>query len=105
MCSLVSAVGANLYCDELALESVPFRPSFWKRYVDDKCYILRKGDVDGLLHHLHPTIKFTMELEEGMSLPFLDTKVTTRKEDGKLHTQNRHTRTGTYTLGITIQHL
>ena len=42
--------------------------------------------MDGLLHHLnniHPTIKFTMEVEEGGSLPFLNTKVS-RREDGKL---------------------
>ena len=55
-------------------------------YVDDTCCILKKGDVDGLLHHLNnicPTMKFTMGVEEGESLPFLDTRVT-RKEDGKL---------------------
>ena len=43
-------------------------------------------DVEGLLHHLNsvrPTIKFNMEVEEGGSLPLLDTKIT-RKEDGKL---------------------
>ena len=42
--------------------------------MDDTCCILRKGDVDGLLHHLNnicPTIKLTMEVEEGGSLPFL----------------------------------
>ena len=54
--------------------------------MDDTCCILRKGDMDGLLHHLngiHPTIKFTMEVEEGGSLPFLDTRVT-RLANGKL---------------------
>ena len=58
----------------------------WKRYVNDMYCILRKVDVDGLLHYLNsicPTITFTMEVEEGGSLPFLDTRVT-RKEDGKL---------------------
>ena len=84
-----SPVSANLYMEffeELALESAPSRPRLWKRYVDDTCCILRKGDVEGLLHHLNsirPTIRFTMEVEEGGSLPFLDTKLT-RKEDGKL---------------------
>ena len=86
MGSPISAVVANLYMEfleELALESAPSRPRLWKRYVDDTCCILRKGDVDGLLHHLngiHPPIKFTMEVEEGGSLPFLDARVT-RKED------------------------
>ena len=81
---------ANLYLEffkELALELAPSRPRLWKRYVDDTCCILRKGDVDGLLHHLNsiicPTIKFAMKVEEGGSFPFLDTRVT-RKEDGKL---------------------
>jgi hypothetical protein len=89
MGSPVSAVVANLYMEffeELALESAPSRPRFWKRYVDDTCCILKTGDVDGLLNHLNsirPTIKFTMELEEEGSLPFLDTRVT-RLANGKL---------------------
>ena len=48
--------------------------------------MLRTNDVDELLSHLNsirPTIKFTMELEEGGSLPFLDTRVT-RVANGKL---------------------
>ena len=89
MGSPVSAVVANLYMEffeELALESAPSRPRLWKRYVDDTCCILRKGDVDGLLNHLNsirPTIKFTMELEEEGSLPFLDTRIT-RLANGNL---------------------
>ena len=42
--------------------------------------------MDGLLDNLNgvcPSIKFTMELEEGVSIPFLDTKVT-REVEGKL---------------------
>ena len=42
--------------------------------------------MDGLLNHLYsirPTIKFTMELEEEGSLPFLDTRVT-RLANGEL---------------------
>ena len=84
-----SAVVANLYMEfleELALELAPSRPRLWKRYVDESCCIRREGDMDRLRHHLNnirPTVKFTMEVEEGGSLPFLDTKVT-RKADGKL---------------------
>ena len=47
---------------------------------------MKKGDVDELLIHLNsirPSIKLTTELEEGGSIPFLDTRVT-RKVDGKL---------------------
>ena len=74
------------FFEELALESAPSKPKLWKRYVDDTCCILRKDDVDELLRHLNsirPTIEFTMGVEEGGSLPFLDTRVT-RKENGKL---------------------
>jgi hypothetical protein len=42
--------------------------------------------VEPLLNHLndvHPTIKFTMELEKEGSLPFLDTRLT-RREEGTL---------------------
>ena len=71
MGSAVSAVVTNPHMEffeELALESAPSRPRLWKWYVDDTCCILRTSDVDGLLDHLNsirPTIKFTMELEEG----------------------------------------
>ena len=47
---------------------------------------MKKGDVDELLVNLNsirPSIKLTTELEEGGSIPFLDTRVT-RKVDGKL---------------------
>ena len=89
MGSPVSAVVANLYkefFEELALGSAPSRPRLWKRYVDDTCCIVRKGDVDGRLNHVNsirPTIKFTMELEEEGSLPFVDTRVI-RLANGKL---------------------
>ena len=89
MGSTVSAVVANLYMEffeELALCTAPSRPRLWKWYVDDTCCILRKGDEDGLLAHLNsirPTIKFTMEVEEGGSLAFLDARVQ-RWEDGRL---------------------
>ena len=66
MDSAVSTVVANLYMEffeELALESAPSRPRFWKQYVDDTCCIIRRGDVEPLLHHLsdvRPTINFTI---------------------------------------------
>ena len=89
MGSPVSAVVANLYMEffkELALRIAPARPRIWKRYVDDMFTLVKKGDVDELLVHLNsirPSIKLTTELEEGGSIPFLDTRVT-RKVDGKL---------------------
>ena len=60
-------------------------------YVDDTCCILRKGDMDWVLHHLNSMHTPDHKIHHGGgggwisgSLPFLDTKVT-RKEDGKLN--------------------
>ena len=74
------------FFEELALRTAPARPRIWKRYVDDTFTLVKKGDVDELLAHLNsirPSIKLTTELEEGGSIPFLDTRVT-RKVDGKV---------------------
>ena len=96
MGSPVSAVVANLYMEffeELALRTAPARPRIWKRYVDDTFTLVKKGDVDELLVHLnsiHPSIKLTTELEEGGSIPFLDTRVT-RKVDVTVYFKPTHT--------------
>ena len=78
--------------------------------MDDTCCILRKGDIDGLLTHLNsilPTIKFTMEVEEGGSLAFLDARLQ-RREDGRLditvYRNSPHTLTGTCISSPIIQH-
>ena len=74
------------FFEELALRTAPARPRIWKHCVDDTFTLVKKGDVDELLVHLNsirPSIKLTTELEEGGSIPFLDTRVT-RKVDGKL---------------------
>ena len=65
--------------------------------MDDTCCIPKTGDVDWLLSHLYslrPTIKFTIELEEEGSLPFLDTRVTrltNRKLDITVYREKTHT--------------
>ena len=75
----ISAVLANLYMEffeELALESAPLRPRFWKQYVDNTSCKTAEMWSGALLHHLsyvRPTVKFTMDL------PILDTKLTRRK--------------------------
>ena len=68
----------------MALETAPSRPRLWKRYVDDNFCILRKDTAEELLNHLdgiQPTIKFTVELEDG-TLPFLDTLARRREHRG-----------------------
>jgi len=47
--SPVSPVIANLYMEvfeELAIESAPYKPKIWKRYVDDTFTILDRSNVD-----------------------------------------------------------
>ena len=91
MGSPVSAVIANLYMEafeEQAIESAPYKPKIWKRYVDDTFTILDRGNVDSFLHHLNsqqPTIRFTMETEKESKIAFLDTSVS-REPDGRLTT-------------------
>ena len=64
---------ANLYIEffkELALLSLPIKPRLWKWYVDDTCFILKKGIAEELLDHLNsirPTITFTVELDKEKS--------------------------------------
>jgi len=91
MGSPVSAVIANLYMEafeEQVIESAPYKPKIWKRYVDDTFTILDCGNVDSFLHHLNsqqPTIRFTMETEKESKIAFLDTSVS-REQDGRLTT-------------------
>ena len=56
MGSPVSAVTANLYMErfeEPAIESAPYKPKIWKRYVDDTFTILDRDRVDVFLQHLN----------------------------------------------------
>ena len=71
-----------------ALKSYPLKPSLWKRYLDDTNVIWPHGEneLKKFFEHLNnrsTDIKFTMELEENGSIPFLDVLIT-RKEDGTL---------------------
>ena len=56
-----------------------FRPSFYKRYVDDTFLLFRQADHAALfldyLNSKHPNIKFTCEHESSGSLSFLDVNV------------------------------
>ena len=91
MGSPLSPIVANLFMEKFereALDSYPLKPSRWKRYVDDTNVVWPHGEDElrKFLTHLNsisPNIKFTMELEENRSIPFLDVLLT-RKEDGTL---------------------
>ena len=91
MGSPVSVTEANLVkenVEQRALNTCASPPAFWKRYVDDTFTVLPKGQVQQFHAHLNsiePTIKFTVEMEQEGSLPFLDTRVI-RNSDGSLTT-------------------
>ena len=91
MGSPVSAVIAILYMEsfeEQAITTSSYKPTIWKRYVDDTFTILDRGNVDDFLQHLNnqqPSIRFTMETENNNKLAFLDTAVS-REPDGRLTT-------------------
>ena len=94
----ISTVVTMEFFEKLTLESAPSRPRLWKRYVDDTCCILRKGDVEGHLNSIRPTIEFAMEVEEGGSLPLGRRMVNWTL----LYTVEE---TGTYTLDFIIQYM
>ena len=109
MGSPVSAVVENLYTEifvELALESAPSRARLWKQI-----HVASLGKVTWMgsyiTYSIHLTIEFTIEVEEGGSLPFLDTKIT-MKTDGKfditVYRKQMHTDRYLH-LGLTIQHI
>ena len=89
MGSPVSVILADLYMEffeDIALHSAPSILRLWKRYVDDTCCIIKRGEVDQLLQHLtsiHPSVKFTVEVEREGKLPFLD-NLLRRNSDGSL---------------------
>ena len=75
---------ANLFLcfhEQKWLDDCPreFKPKFYRRYVDD-CFLIfdSPAHVDSFLTYLngrHPKIKFTKELENNGTLPFLDVNV------------------------------
>lgn len=79
MGSPVSAVVANLYMEmsvEQAIATAPYKPTIWKRFVDDTFPVLDQGNVDNFLQHFNsqqPSIRFTMKTEIDTKIAFLDT--------------------------------
>ena len=97
MGSPLSSVIANLFMEqfeEQALGSATLKPSLWLRHVDDTFVIWPHGE-DALntffnhLNMLHPTIKFTMEIEENSSISFLDVLISKRMDGRLSHTVYR----------------
>ncbi|XP_014672559.1 PREDICTED: uncharacterized protein LOC106813029 [Priapulus caudatus] len=95
MGSPVSQIVANLYMEDLEQTAINtasehIKPRFWKRYVDDILAVVTKGStriLDDHLNSIHTSgnIQFTSEVMGNNSIPFLDTKIVSRK-DGTIKT-------------------
>ena len=82
--------------EKILKENITMQVRWWKRYVDDGIALVRQGEEVALLEKLnrgHDAIKFTCEVEQQGSLPFLDVfiqkvgkKVTTKVFRKKTHT-------------------
>jgi hypothetical protein len=90
MRSPLAPVVANFYMEHFeqqAISSTTRKSTWWYRYVDDTFVVWPHGkELYDFLQHLnniHPNIKFTMEVEQDGSLPFLDVLVS-RRPDGSL---------------------
>ena len=82
--------------------------SFFKRYVDDTFVIWPHGrkrldDFFEYLNSLHPSIKFTMEIEHNDTLPFLDVLITKNNNTLSHTTYRKKTHTNRY-LHATSHH-
>ena len=71
--------------EQRALNTRAAPPAFWKCYMDSTFTVLPRGQFYDHFNSLEPTIKFTIEMEQEGSLPFLDTRVT-HNSDGSLTT-------------------
>ena len=92
MGSPISPIVANLYMEDLetkAIQSAPYPPAFWKRFVDDTFVIIKSSHKQEFLNHINSidsNIQFTSEeSREDGSMPFLDMLIIP-KEDGTFHT-------------------
>ena len=92
MGSPLSPILADIFMEEFetsCLRSAYLQPSLWLHYVDDTFVVWPHGrdTFQDFLQHLneqHPSIKFTMEIEDDGRIPFLDVGIS-RNPDGSLH--------------------
>ena len=98
MGSPLSPVAACFYMEMLEndhFESIIGEGSYWMRYVDDVIVISPEDtDLDDKLVRLNevdPKIQFTIEKENNMSLPFLDTVIIRGQEELKFKVYRKDT--------------
>ncbi|XP_060794656.1 uncharacterized protein LOC132897207 isoform X1 [Neoarius graeffei] len=97
--------------EQKALTTIPaeYRPTLWKRYVDDILEKVKRGHTQQLTDHLNTidntgNIKFTHEEETEQSIAFLDLKIHhTEEGDIKIKVHRKPTHTDQY-LNWTSEH-
>ena len=99
MGSPISPIVANLYMEDLetkAIQSAPYPPAFWKRFVDDTFVIIKSSNKQEFLDHINSidsNIQFTSEeSREDGSMPFLDMLIIPKR---RWHIPHHHLQ-GTY---------
>ncbi|XP_060765135.1 uncharacterized protein LOC132873505 [Neoarius graeffei] len=110
----LSAIMCGFFMEDLeqkALTTIPveYRPTLWKRYVDDILEKVKRGHTQQLIDHLNTidntgNIKFTHEEETEQSIAFLDLKIHhTEEGDIKIKVHRKPTHTDQY-LNWTSEH-
>ena len=88
------------YNEKLWLHECPseFKPTFYKRYVDDTYVIFKKKEhAEKFFEYInsrHPKIKFTMETEKEKKIPFLDMLIERQESSMKTTLYRKKTYTG-----------
>merc|ERR1719228_2454729 len=96
---------SNFFMEDLEQTSTApthYRPTLWKRYVDDILEITKKGQTQHLTDHLNTidstgNIQFTHEEEHNQTINFLDTTIH-HKQDIKFTVYRKPTHTDQYLL-------
>ena len=97
---------ANIFTSALEtryLDECPpvFKSVLYRRYVDDTFFCLFKDPehINSFLQHInsfHPNIKFTVEVENDTSLPFLDVSILKNRDGFSTSLYRKSTFTGLY---------
>ena len=108
MGSSLSPILANLYMEFYEVSLLPrinvtgVKVILWKRYVDDIFALLKLDNADSLNTFLHalnsqePSIKFTLEMSQNNTLPFLDVLVQNSQENFITKVYRKATHTNSY---------
>ncbi|UYV70499.1 K02A2.6-like [Cordylochernes scorpioides] len=97
----ISSALANIYMDridKIIADTTQLQVIIWKRYIDD-ILCITKVDLSTILNffnNLKPFLKFTFEIEENNSLPFLDIQLTRNQDRIETRIYRKPTHTGSY---------